>query len=202
MERTHSLLCCAAAAVLLTGCLGPGTTRTTRLFVLDAAATPPASRDGATDIRLGVGRVLLSEWLNRPQIVSRVGANRVRMADFSQWAEPLEKGIQRVLSENLVRLTGSDQVFFYPWPSRTEIDLMVEVAVIQFGGDTDGDVSLAARWRLIGPDGLEARPLQSSSYAESAADRSTDALVAAMSRTLDSLSRDIAFAIAATLPEN
>ena len=43
MDRAHGLLACAAVALLLAGCLGPGTTRPTRLFVLNATATPPAT---------------------------------------------------------------------------------------------------------------------------------------------------------------
>jgi uncharacterized lipoprotein YmbA len=168
--------------------------------VLNATATPAVSSADATDLRLGIGRILLPEFLNRPQIVTRTSANKVRMADFSQWAEPLEKGIPRVLSENLARLTGTDRVSVYPWPTQMEIDLMVEIAVIRFEGDTNGEVSLAARWRLVRADGSEAFPLQGSSYAESAADRSMEALVAAMSRALASLSRDIASAIAIASP--
>jgi uncharacterized lipoprotein YmbA len=80
------------------------------------------------------------------------------------------------------------------------IDLKVEIAVIRFEGNSDGVVSLVARWRLVRASGSEARPLQTSSYAESAASGSTEALVAAMSRALASLSRDIASAIAIASP--
>jgi hypothetical protein len=166
---------------------------------LDATVTRATANDDLIGLRLGVGRILLPEFLNRPQIVTRTSANRVHMADFSQWAEPLEKSIPRVLSENLARLTGTDHVSVYPWPTQMEIDLMVEIAVIQFEGDADGEVSLVARWRLLRPDGSEAFPMQGSSYAETAADRSTEALVAALSRTLASLSRDIAGAIAVAI---
>jgi uncharacterized lipoprotein YmbA len=200
MNRAHGLLSCAAVALLLTGCLGPGTTRSTRLFVLNATATPDGSTTRATDLRLGVGRISLPELLNRPQIVTRTGTNEVRVADFSQWAEPLEKSIPRVLSENLARLTGTDQVSVYPWPTQMEIDLKLEIAVIRFEGNTDGEVSLAARWRWVHANGSQAHPLQASSYAESAADPSTEAMVAAMSRALASLSRDIASAIAIASP--
>jgi uncharacterized lipoprotein YmbA len=122
------------------------------------------------------------------------------MAEFSQWAEPLEQGIPRVMSENLARLTGSEQVSGYPWPTQMEIDLVVEIAVIRFEGDADGKVSLVARWRLVRTNGSEVRHLQISKYSDSAADRSIEALVAAMSRTLASLSRDIASAIAIASP--
>ena len=198
MNRAHGLLACAAAALLLTGCLGPGTTRPTRLFVLNATATPPATGVETSDLRLGVGRITIPELLNRPQIITRTSANKVRMADFSQWAEPLEKSIPRVLSENLSRLTGTDQVSVYPWPTQMELDLRVEVAVVRFEGDTDGEVSLVARWRLIRGNGSQTHPLQVSTHSETAADRSIEALVAAMSRALASLSRDIASAIASS----
>jgi uncharacterized lipoprotein YmbA len=198
MDRAHGLLVYAAVTLLLTGCLGPGTTRPTRLFVLDATATPPATGVEASDLRLGVGRITIPELLNRPQIITRTSANKVRMADFSQWAEPLEKSIPRVLSENLSRLTGADQVSVYPWPTPMELDLRVEIAVIRFEGDSEGVVSLVARWRLIRENGSQAHPLQVSTHSETAADRSIEAVVAAMSRALASLSRDIASAIASS----
>ena len=198
MGRTHGLLVYAAVTVLLAGCLGPGTTRPTRLFVLNATAAPSAMGVEASDLRLGVGRITLPEVLNRPQIITRTSANKVRMADFSQWAEPLEKSIPRVLSENLSRLTGTDQVSVYPWPTQMELDLRVEIAVIRFESDTAGEVSLVARWRLIRGNGSQAHPLQVSTHSETAADRSVEEVVAAMSRALASLSRDIAAAIAAS----
>lgn len=200
MDRAHGLLSCIAVAALLTGCLGPGTTRPTRLFVLNATAAPPVAATETSDLRLGVGRISLPELLNRPQIVTRTGPNEVLVANFSQWAEPLEKSIPSVLSENLARLTGTDQVFVYPWPTQMEIDLRVEIAVIRFEGNPDGVISLVARWRLVHARGSEARPLQTSSYAESATSGSTEALVAAMSRALASLSHDIASAIAIASP--
>jgi uncharacterized lipoprotein YmbA len=192
MNRAHAMLASVAVALLLAGCLGPGTTRPTRLFVLNATATRSDSNARATELRLGVGRISLPERLNRSQIVTRTGTNEVHIADFSQWAEPLEKSIPRVLSENLSRLTGTDQVFVYPWPTQMEIDLKVEIAVLEFEGNSEGEVTLATRWRWVRADGSEVHPLRRSSYAESATDRSTEALVAAMSRALSSLSRDIA----------
>jgi uncharacterized lipoprotein YmbA len=195
MDRAHGLLSCAAIALLLTSCFGPGTTRPTRLYVLNSTATPSVSSGASANLRLGIGRILLPELLNRPQIITRVSANKVRMADFSQWAEPLEKSIPRVLSENLARLTGTDQIFVYPWPTQAKTDLMIEIAIIQFEGDADGIVSLVARWRLVRANGSEALPLQGSSYSETTPDRSTEEMVAAMSRALASLSGDIASAI-------
>jgi len=104
------------------------------------------------------------------------------------------------VSENLSRLTGTDQVSIYPWPMQMEIDLEVEIAVLEFEGNSDGEVSLNTRWRWVRANGSGVQPLRGSSYTESAANRSTEALVAAMSRALASLSRDIASAIPTASP--
>ena len=200
MVDARCLISFAAAALLLTGCLGPGTTRSPRLFVLSAIPAPLRSEAAASDLhselRLGVGRITLPERLNRLQIVTQTGENEIHAADLSQWAEPLEESIPRVLAENLSALVGTERVSTYPWPTKMDVDLWVEMAVIRFEGNAGGDVSLAARWRLIRANGSEAQPLRLSTYSEPSADRSTEALVAAMSRAVASLSRDIAAAIA------
>ena len=200
MNRAHALLISVVIALLLAGCLGPRSTRPTRLFVLNATVAPAKPSAPASDLRLGIGRIVLPERLNRSQIVTRMGTNEVHIADFSQWAEPLERSIPRVVSENLSRLTGTDQVSIYPWPMQLEIDFQLEIAILEFEGNSDGEVSLDARWRWVRANGSEVQPLQGSRYTESAADRSTEALVAAMSRALASLSRDVASAIATTSP--
>jgi uncharacterized lipoprotein YmbA len=184
-----------AAALVVTGCLGSGTTRSPELFVLSATTDRAAPEAHDSGLRLGVGPVALPERLNRPQIVTRAGEHEVIISEFSQWAEPLEDSFTETLSENLSRLISTDLVVVYPWPARTEIDLKVEVDVIRFAGQPGGDVTLTARWRLAAGNGSEILPLRLSSYQEPIGAGSTEALVAAMSRALGSLSRDIASAI-------
>ncbi len=186
----------AAVALLASGCLGPGTSRSPQLFVLSAAANPAPSETETPELRLGVGPVALPERLNRPQIVTRAGEHEVILSEFSQWAEPLEKNFAEILSENLSRLISTDRVVVYPWPARTKIDLKVEVEVTRFAGQPGGDVALAARWRLTEGNGSEVLPLRLSSYTEPIGASCAEALVASMSRALGALSRDIASAIA------
>ncbi len=196
MSGAQRLGSVAAVALLVSGCLGPGTTRSSQLFVLSAVVDPAAPETENSELRLGIGPVALPERLNRPQIVTRAGEHEVLISEFSRWAEPLDDSFAEVLSENLSRLIPTDRVVVYPWPARTKIDLKVEVEVTRFAGQPGGNVTLAARWRLAQGNGSEVLPRRLSSYSETIAARSTEALVAAMSRALGSLSRDIASAIA------
>jgi uncharacterized lipoprotein YmbA len=195
MSNTYRFAWLAAAALVVAGCFGSGTTRSPQLFVLSVVGDSAAPEAPDSGLRLGVGPVSLPERLNRPQIVTRVGAHEVTLSEFSRWAEPLDDGFTGVLSENLSRLVPTDRVVVYPWSARTQIDLKVEVEVIHFTGLPNGSVTLAARWRLTRGDGSEILPLQLSSYNESIGVGRTEALVAAMSRALGNLSRDIAAAI-------
>lgn len=185
------------AALALAGCLGPGTTTPPRFFVLSAVeATPPAAspREGPA---LGVGPVSFPDWLDRPQLVTRVGANEVRLAEFAHWAEPLDETFTRVLATNLARLVPTERVAVYPWSRSTQIDARVEMQVLHFEAATTGDVTLEAVWRLLRGDGREITPARRSLHVASAGSDAPDAVVAAMSRALAALSRELAAAIAA-----
>jgi uncharacterized lipoprotein YmbA len=177
------------------GLLRFGMTRPTRLFVLNATARPVESGARTADLRLAVGRISLPERLNRPQIVTRTGANEVQADDFAQWAESLETSIPRVLSEDLARLTGTDRVFVSPWPSQIESDLRVEVAILEFEGNREGEVSLVARWRWVRADGSGRIPAGFELRRIRRKPNDGSARRAAMSQTLGALSRDIAAAI-------
>jgi uncharacterized lipoprotein YmbA len=195
MSDARRFVSLAAVALIVTGCFGSGTTRSPQLFVLSAAADSADLRAQDSGLRLGIGPVSLPERLNRPQIVTRAGEHEVIFSEFSQWAEPLKDSFTEVLSENLSRLIPTDRVVVYPWSARTELDLKVEVEVIRFTGQSDGVVTLAARWRLLQGNGSEVLPMRLSRYEEPIGAGSTEALIAAMSRALGALSRDIASAI-------
>jgi uncharacterized lipoprotein YmbA len=179
----------AAVGILVFGCLGPGTERMPRLFVLDAVA--PAGESAKTDLSVGVGPVSIPDRLDRPQILTRSSRHEVELAEFDQWAEPLEKSFALVLAENLSRTIPTDRISVYPWNRSTPVELRVAVVVTRFEREPDGNVTLAARWRLIGPDGREVRPPLHSRYRESAG-ASTEEGVAAMSRAIAAFAQDIA----------
>ena len=86
----------AAIGVLLLladGCvdLGPGTASPTRLYVLAPleAGEAGVDHDRLKAASLGVGPLSFPEYLNRPQIVTRVGDSEIRAADFANWGEAM-----------------------------------------------------------------------------------------------------------------
>lgn len=75
-----------ATCLALTGCADSQPTRFYTLSPLAAAlgSTPPTL---LPDVTVGVGPVTLPPYLDRPQLVTRAGGNRVVLAEFDSWAE-------------------------------------------------------------------------------------------------------------------
>ena len=75
--------------------------------------------------------------------------------------------------------------------------LQVGVEVVQFDGALGGDVVLIAKWGLFGEGGKKLLLAKRSSFKEPTGAATYEALVAAQSRAVAALSREVAEAIKA-----
>ena len=184
------LLLLAVVLVVLTGCAGASDP--TRFYVLGPVDGTPATPRPASarDLKVGVRAVELPRYLERPQIVTRASANRLELAEFHQWGAPLRLAMPTVLAENLARQLPSDQVQVFPWSRTFTPDAQVLVEISQLEGALNADSKLTARWRILGRNGTEVRAGTSRLTEPSGGDY--ESLVAAHSRLIGALSRDIA----------
>ena len=116
----------ALGVLLVTGC---ASSPPMRFYTLSAVA--PAS---ATAEAIRVGRVRIPAELDRTEIVQRVDANRLSIAELDQWAAPMEDMIRRVLTADL---SGQGQA-----PATVNVDIE------EFMGDASCNVTLTASWEL------------------------------------------------------
>jgi uncharacterized lipoprotein YmbA len=185
--------------VVMAGCVG--SSAPTRLYVLtpglDAAVAPLGTRATCSPA-LGVGPVRLPGLLDRPQIVTRRGADEITQAEFDRWAEPLADTVPRVLAENVAALQKTDRIAVFPWDPAQSVQYQLVVDVMRFDGAVGGDVVLDARWRILAADGKELA-VNRSVLTQPTGRAGYQAVVTAMSRALTALSREIA-ATLETLP--
>jgi uncharacterized lipoprotein YmbA len=130
-------------------------------------------------------------YLDRLQIVTRASQAQLHLAEFDQWAAPLQDTVARVLAENLSLLMPAARVVLHPWPRTTVIDQQVLLEVTRFDRTTGAEVVLVARWSLLGAAGQELTVRQAH-FSAPAGGPDYEATVTAMGRTLEALSRDIA----------
>jgi uncharacterized lipoprotein YmbA len=134
---------------LAAGCLFKHERVQTRDFILTAI---PASESGpvaARPVPVEVGFVKMPSYLLRESVAVRLGANEFKYLENAQWAERLDRGFHRILTENLFVLLPSketDPSSAAEGPSR----LVLSVDVERFDVDAQGRGTLLATWRLIG----------------------------------------------------
>ena len=183
-----------AVVLSLGGC---GTTPPPKFYLLTPMPAPEASASGAaSNLHLGLGPIDIPEYLQRPQIVTRMASTELRLADDYRWAEPFEENFARVLGENLSTLLGTGRVQMFPWSPAQAIDYQVIVQVARFEADDTGKVSLVARWAIRGGNDRTLLVSQRSAISEPVQTPGNyDSQVAASSAALADLSREIAAAI-------
>ena len=197
MRIRSSSLMLLAALVGTSGC-GVQTPRANQLFILaPLAATADAARSAsaAAAPALVVGPINLPAYTERTAILSLRQQSELVPAAAARWAEPLDKNFTRVVVENLSLLLGSEQVTTLGGNAAPG-SLQVVIDVTEFVASEDGQASLTAYWQILGSDGHPVIAGRKTRYQETAADKGTAALVAAMSRTLAALSRDVAQTLA------
>ena len=190
----------AVALVLATSqsaCMFRASHDSYRYYTLAPAADP--SEKLASGPTVGLGPVTLPGYLSRSSLVTRVDDTRVHYAEGDLWAEPLGKQFTRTLSENLSRALGGARIVDYAWYPSAPIDVAVAVNVLAFEVDSTGAATLNAGWALRDPHSRQVGYEGQSAIVESAGGppggAAGDAAVAALSRALAQLSREVAVEI-------
>jgi hypothetical protein len=189
--RIRGVILVLALAVSLSACAGKSAS--SKFYVLSPLPQSKLSEAGAKTI--GVFPVAMPDYLDRPQIVTRVSENEIKLDEFSRWAEPLQENFYTVLVDNLSTLLNSERIIKTAQNLGVPVPLQVGVEVVQFDGVLGGDVVLNVRWGLFETEGKKVVLSKRSLFKEPTSAATYEALVAAQSRAVAALSREIAEAI-------
>ena len=161
-----------------------------------SADTPSASPGTAAGPIVAVGPVVIPQYLDRSSIVVLASHDEIGFSDAHEWAEPLRAGVARVVAQNLSAMIPTDAVTVFPWRTPWTVQYRVTLDILRFEGPLDGPVVLDARWRLFDGGGREL-VLRSVKRSEAVSEPGHAGMVAAQSRLLAGVSRDIAAEIRA-----
>jgi uncharacterized lipoprotein YmbA len=189
----HVVVLVLALVVCLSACAGKSAS--SKFYVL--SPLPQSTMSGAEGITIGVLPVAMPDYLDRPQVVTRVSENEIKLDEYNRWAEPLKENFYTVLVDNLSTLLSNEKIIKTSHNLGTPLGLHVGVEVLQFDGTLGGDVVLVAKWGLIEEQGKKLLLAKRSSLKEPTGAATYEALVAAQSRAVATLSREIAEGIKA-----
>ncbi len=183
------------AAMILSGC---GVSQAPRFYALSPlvrpAETPTAAASG-NSLLIGLGPVAVPDRLDRPQLLSRSGENEIIIAEFDRWPGSLREEVSRTVAENLALLLPSCQVVSYPWGRRLQLDRQIAVDIVRMEGRLGGQLILKANWAVMTDQGTKTALVRHTEISERMSGADYESYVAAHSRALERLSREIAAAV-------
>ena len=176
-------------------------------YVLGATSTQEqTSTSSVSDgISIGLKRLRLAEYLDTPYIVTRLGANEVRFAEFHRWGEDLGPAINRVVADYLSARPNIQRVDLVPWTLGARHDYEIQIQVLQFEGFLSGpessntsamDVQLVAHWQIA--DAKTKSVIKRGTTDENLGDQSVflyPSLVSGLESMLEKLSQDLIAAL-------
>jgi len=138
------LLCVSA---LLSACASTPT----NFYTLESQSRPPAVTTiaSAKKLLIGIGPLTLPALLDRKGIVTRAENNSVQIAEFDQWAAPLQNNVIAVLSKNVATLQPNAIVRAYPWSVYGNVDYRVIIDITRFDTQLGKSANLEASWAIM-----------------------------------------------------
>ena len=178
---------------LLTGCASsPNESFYTLSAGVPVNVATPANGESAYSI--AVGPITLPEVVDRPQIVLRASPNEVIIVELHRWAEPLRSEIPRIIADNLTADLNVKRVAAYPQSAGDNADYRVLVDIQRFDSTMGESVTIDALWTVKRVSDGALRTGRSMAR-ESTGGGTYEAVVAAHSRALATISHEIAEAI-------
>jgi len=196
--RLPPLFACAMS-LALAGCLG--SSRPSRFYTLAPLQIRNGQGGTPPDATLAIGPVEIPESIDRPQIVTRTGANELVVAEFDRWGGSLDSEISGALVATVRDRLASQQIAVAPWRSTILSGVgpsyRAAVSVSRFDGIPGQSVVLQGRWELIGQGG-ESLGVREATVTERIDGAGYDALVAAMQKVLVRFGQQMADSVVAT----
>lgn len=143
-------------------------------------------------VAVGVGPLQMPKIIDRPQIVSRTGVNGINVDEFHRWGGSLYEDFLTVLTLNLSALLRSNMVAAYPWEEYFDPDYRIYLEVYQFDGRLGEYALLNVTWTVTGRRPGDVLRVRNSVIKEAVQSGGYEGFVAAKSRILAALSREMA----------
>jgi uncharacterized lipoprotein YmbA len=163
-----------------------------RFYTLDSTA---AATGASASYAVAVGQVAIPASVDRPELVVQVAANQVALDEFNRWAAPLGDSIARVVAGDLEKLLGTPKVAVGPLVNFVPA-YRVTLDVQRFESTPGKGVLVEAVWIVERTAGGGTRSGRTVAHEDVQA-KGFDAIAAAHSRALATVSGDIAEAIRA-----
>jgi len=167
-----------------------GTSKNAKFYTQSAVSTDVISADYASFV--GVNRIQLPKYLDRPQIVTQQKDSvQINISEYNRWVDSPSMLATRTLTENLSNLLPAAQIKMVSYGE--DFERIVSVEIVKLGAVLDEKVEIVA-WYTI--KNKSKKILTQQKFSKTIAIGKTyDDLVLGYSQLLNELSQEIAAAL-------
>lgn len=174
-------------ALLLVGCAS----NPSKFYVLNSIANHAPKRNAQIKYHIGLEKIQLAYYLQRPQIVTRQTNNRLFIDEFNRWAEPLQRNVQQTIRTNLLHLLPSATVTNYPWKASDKKDLVIKINIQKFEANYKNQCVLQVNYEISNNTNKIIYAVRNKIFTTQVDPKNYDSIVVGMNQNLNLLSRDI-----------
>ena len=184
----------------LAGCGGASAPNYYLLPNQDTPTNAVSLFDTEETIHVGVSTISIPAYLKRPQIVL-LGADNMQLEvlDNERWAEPLDEGITRLVSDLLHQKLSQDNISVLPLRIGVPVDISIQLDIRNFEGEPHEQLLLSCTWTLSRKEGARIEKITGDFSKQIPAGESLDELIINQSKLLDALTVELAQVIESTL---
>lgn len=167
-------------------------------FVLSAISPPSdlysgraqsVPADSKAVYSIGIGPIEVADYLDRSYIGYAENDNTLTIIDNNYWAEPLEKGIARVMALNLSQLSPHNSFINFPWRSDNKPHYSFRIQLHSLTRNNH-QASISATWELL--DHSNKSIIQRKNFTQSVSiESNTKTLVQGYSKLLGKLAEEM-----------
>ena len=184
-------------AMIFTAC---GRTPPAKFYSLQPVEIASPVGSMPPNVALAVGPVAIPADLDRTEIVTRDAGNRVSISQFHRWAGPLQPSIASVMAQNIGNLLNTERVTPFTRENIFQPTHRVVVNINRYDSQPSKKFLLNVTWSIKELKGSKLLLVRNSTILESLASSTYEDLVAAQSKALAALSREIAAALLEGVP--
>lgn len=187
-----------ATLILVAGCAGGSTPVV--YYTLQPSTLTPIMAASKTAV-IGVGPVILPDYLDRSVLVTRISPNQLHLHQGHHWAGSLRDEILRVVSANLKSACPNVTVLPHPWPGSNPPTVRFRLSILSFEGRPGGDVDLKVAWYVEDMRTNQASLRRETHLRRNVKGDDLEAYAAAMGQALAGLTQEMAKDVAAMAEE-
>jgi uncharacterized lipoprotein YmbA len=183
---------------MLTAC--GGRTPPAKFYTLQPVEQSPLGKSLPRDVALAVGPVAIPADMDRDEIVTRGAGNEVSFSEYHRWAGPLQQRIASVIAQNIATLLATERVTPFTRENIFQPTHRVVINTNRYDSQLSSGFLLNATWSIKDLKAKKLLLIRNSIIRESTESATYEGLVAAQSKALAALSREIAAALVEVVP--